>query len=181
MIRYRLRTPEDIVKEHEYLVSVRRAEVSEHLKEAKSYGDLSENAEYDAAKDEQAELEARINRLEYMMRNARVVSEDELTGDHVNLGLSVKIKDLDTKEKLEAIPGTPPNMIYPPKGDAFAARNKYAMAIDFELEPPMFEISETHKAATWLLHEMAPKVDPPKAIIDRIERMKKKSAIGGNE
>jgi len=90
---------DDIVKEHEYLVSVRRAEVSEHLKEAKSYGDLSENAEYDAAKDEQANLEERIARLEYMMRNAKVVSEDELTGEHVNLGLSVKIKDIDTKEK----------------------------------------------------------------------------------
>ena len=87
--------------------------------------------------------------------------------------------DLDTKEKLDAIPGTPPNMIYPPKGDAFAARNKYAMAIDFELEPPMFEISETHKAATWLLHEMAPKIDPPKAITDRIERMKLKREKGG--
>jgi len=90
---------DDIVKEHEYLVSVRRAEVSEHLKEAKSYGDLSENAEYDAAKDEQANLEERIARLEYMMRNAKVVGEDELTGEHVNLGLSVKIRDIDTKEK----------------------------------------------------------------------------------
>jgi len=90
---------EDIVKEHEYLVSVRRAEVSEHLKEAKSYGDLSENAEYDAAKDEQANLEERIAKLEYMMRNATVVSDEDLTGEHVNLGLTVKIKDVNTKEK----------------------------------------------------------------------------------
>ena len=88
-----------IVEEHEYLVSVRRLEVSEHLKEAKSYGDLSENAEYDAAKEEQADLEARINRLEYMMRNAKIVADDEMTGEHVNLGLSVKIKDLKTKEE----------------------------------------------------------------------------------
>ncbi len=80
--------------------------------------------------------------------------------------------DLDTKEKLEAIPGTPPNMIYPPKGDAFAARNKYAMEIDFEEQPPMFKISETHWAATWLLHPDAPKVDPPKIVTDRIKRMK---------
>ena len=80
--------------------------------------------------------------------------------------------DLDTNEKLEAIPGTPPNMIYPPKGDAFAARNKYAMQIDFEEQPPMFQISDTHFAATWLLHPDAPKVDPPKAVRDRIERMK---------
>ena len=81
--------------------------------------------------------------------------------------------DLETKEKLEAIPGTPPNMIYPPKGDAFAERNKYAMEIDFELQPPLFEISDTHYAATWLLHPNAPKVNPPKIITDRIERMKK--------
>ncbi len=82
--------------------------------------------------------------------------------------------DLDTDEKLEAIPGTPPNMIYPPKGDAFAARNKYAMQIDFERQPPMFKISDTHYAATWLLHPDAPKVEPPKAVRDRIERMKNK-------
>ncbi len=82
--------------------------------------------------------------------------------------------DLDTNEKLDAIPGTPPNMIYPPKGDAFAARNRYAMQIDFEEQPPMFRISDTHYAATWLLHPDAPKVDPPKIILDRIARMKSK-------
>ena len=82
--------------------------------------------------------------------------------------------DLDTNEKLDAIPGTPPNMIYPPVGDAFAARNKYAMQIDFEQQPPMFQVSDTHYAATWLLHPDAPKVDPPKIILDRIARMKSK-------
>ena len=82
--------------------------------------------------------------------------------------------DLDTKERLESIPGTPPNMIYPPKGDAFAPRNKYAMAIDFEEQPPMFQVSDTHFAATWLLHPDAPKLDRPKIISDRIERMKSK-------
>ena len=80
--------------------------------------------------------------------------------------------DLFTEEKLEAIPGTPPNMITPPKGDAFAARNKYAMAIDFEEQPPMFQVTETHYAATWLMHPNAPKVDPPKIVTDRIARMK---------
>ncbi len=84
------------------------------------------------------------------------------------------IPDLDTNEKLESIPGTPPNMIYPPKGDAFAARNKYAMQIDFEREPPMFKISDTHYAATWLLHPDAPKLEVPKAVRDRIARMKDK-------
>ena len=81
--------------------------------------------------------------------------------------------DLDTKEKLDAIPGTPPDMRYPPAGDAFALRNKYAMQIDFEEQPPMFQVSETHSAATWLLHPDAPKVEVPKAITDRIARMKK--------
>lgn len=85
--------------------------------------------------------------------------------------------DLDTNEKLEAIPGTPPNMIYPPVGDAFAARNKYAMQIDFERQPPMFRISDTHYAATWLLHPDAPKVDPPKIVLDRIARMKSKRGV----
>ncbi len=80
--------------------------------------------------------------------------------------------DLDTNEKLDAIPGTPPNMIYPPIGDAFAERNKYALEIDFEQEPPMFEVSETHSAATWLLHPDAPKVELPKIITERIEKMK---------
>ena len=84
--------------------------------------------------------------------------------------------DLETKEKLEAIPGTPPNMIFPPKGDAFAARNKYAMEIDFEQQPPMFQVSDTHFAATWLLHPNAPKVEPPKIVTDRIARMKSKEA-----
>ena len=85
--------------------------------------------------------------------------------------------DLDTNEKLDAIPGTPPNMIYPPVGDAFAERNKYAMEIDFEMQPPMYEVSPTHFAATWLLHPNAPKVEIPKTITDRIQRMKER---GGN-
>ena len=85
--------------------------------------------------------------------------------------------DLETTEKLDAIPGTPPNMIYPPVGDAFAARNKYAMKIDFEAQPPLFKITDTHYAATWLLHPDAPKVEMPKIIKDRIERMTQQ---GGN-
>ena len=79
------------------------------------------------------------------------------------------IPDVDSKERLDAIPGTPPNMIYPPKGDAFAARSKYAMKIDFEKEPPFFKVSDTHYAATWLLHEKAPKVEMPKIVSERIK------------
>ena len=79
------------------------------------------------------------------------------------------IPDVDSKEKLEAIQGTPPNMIYPPKGDAFAPRSKYAMKIDFEKEPPMFKVSDTHYAKTWLLHKDAPKVEMPKIVSERIK------------
>ena len=68
-----------------------------------------------------------------------------------------------TKE-LDAIKGTPPNMIFPPKGDAFAPRSKYAMPIDFEEEPPMFKVTDTHYAATWLLHPDAPKYELPDAV-----------------
>ncbi len=89
--------------------------------------------------------------------------------------------DLQTTERLESIPGTPPNMIYPPKGDAFAARNRYAMEIDFEVEPPLFEITESHYAATWLLHPNAPKVEMPQLIKARIERMKKEREADGNQ
>lgn len=72
--------------------------------------------------------------------------------------------NLATSKKLDAISGTPPNMIYPPKGDAFAPRNKYALEIDFEEQPPLFKVTDTHYAATWLLHPDAPKVEPPQAV-----------------
>ena len=94
--------------------------------------------------------------------------------------LLASMPDLETKEKLSAIPGTPPNMILPPKGDAFAARNHYAMEIDLEEQPPMFSISETHQAATWLLHPNAPKVEPPAIVTERIERMRRREAGAAN-
>lgn len=87
-------------------------------------------------------------------------------------GLLGSMPDLDTEGDLYAIPGTPPNLIKPPKGDAFALRSEYAMAIDFEEVPPMFKVSETHSAATWLLHENAPEVTPPRVIRMRHERFK---------
>ena len=65
------------------------------------------------------------------------------------------------KEKLYTIPGMPPTLINPPKGDAFAVRNEYALAIDYEEMPPMFRITETHYAATWLLDERAPEIKSP--------------------
>lgn len=80
--------------------------------------------------------------------------------------------DLESTERLNAIPGTPPNMLYPPKGDAFADRNPYALKIDFEQIPPMFKVNDDHYAATWLLHKHAPKVDMPPIVAERIKRMK---------
>ena len=76
--------------------------------------------------------------------------------------------DLETKEKLDAIPGTPPNMLLPPKGDAFAPRNKYALEIDFEEQPNFYQISPTHAAASWLCDENAPDVEAPTIVRDRI-------------
>ncbi len=93
--------------------------------------------------------------------------------------LLASMPDLQTKERLQAIPGVPPNMIYPPKGDAFAVRNKNAMKIDFEMEPPLFKITDTHYAATWLLHPKAPKIEMPQTLRARIDRMKGDVAQGG--
>ncbi|MGG2053455.1 ABC transporter ATP-binding protein [Lysinibacillus pakistanensis] len=86
-------------------------------------------------------------------------------------GLLGSMPDLDnsTDELLRTIPGSPPDLTNPPKGDAFAARNEFAMAIDYEQEPPMFQVSETHFAKTWLLHPDAPKIPLPEAVAKRIE------------
>lgn len=84
-------------------------------------------------------------------------------------GLLSSMPSLDAgSEELYAIPGSPPDLLNPPKGDAFAPRNPYAMKIDTEMEPPMFKITDTHYAATWLLHENAPIVEPP----DVVKKMK---------
>ncbi|WDV45051.1 ABC transporter ATP-binding protein [Clostridiaceae bacterium M8S5] len=92
-------------------------------------------------------------------------------------GLLASMPDMDTDndDDLFAIPGTPPNMLFPPKGDAFAARNKYAMEIDFKEEPPMYKVSDTHYAATWLLHPDAPKVEMPENLKNRINKQLKKA------
>ena len=90
-----------IVAEHEELVSVKRKEVSERLKEAISYGDLSENSEYNSAKNEQAELEERILKLENMIRKAKIINEQEMTGDQVSVGLKVKVLDVEYGDEME--------------------------------------------------------------------------------
>ena len=87
--------------ELENLKVVRRKEVSQKIKEAREQGDLSENAEYDAAKDEQRDIEARIEELEKILKNAEVVVEEEADLDKVSIGCSVKILDCEFDEELE--------------------------------------------------------------------------------
>lgn len=71
-------------------------------------------------------------------------------------GLLKSIPDLDAEEELYSIPGSPPDLLHPPVGDAFAVRNEFALAIDYKTQPPMFKVSDSHFAATWLLHPKAP-------------------------
>ncbi len=87
-------------------------------------------------------------------------------------GLLDSMPTLDTNDdnRLNSIPGTPPNLLHPPVGDAFAPRNAYAMEIDTEEQPPFFKVSKTHYAATWLLHPDAPKVTPPASIQERFKK-----------
>ena len=91
-------------------------------------------------------------------------------------GLLSAMPDLDTDDdRLYTIPGSPPNLLREKPGDAFAPRNQYALEIDDKLEPPMFRITDTHYAATWLLDPRAPKVEMPEELRVRIERMKKEA------
>lgn len=80
---------------------IKRKEVAEKIKEAREQGDLSENAEYDAAKDEQRDIEARIEELEKILKNAEVVVEDEVDLDKINIGCKVKLFDVDYNEDVE--------------------------------------------------------------------------------
>ncbi|MBQ7774817.1 MAG: transcription elongation factor GreA [Lachnospiraceae bacterium] len=87
--------------ELEHLKVVKRQEVAQKIKEAREQGDLSENAEYDAAKDEQRDIEARIEELEKILKNAEVVDEDEVDLDKINIGCMIKILDVEFNEELE--------------------------------------------------------------------------------
>jgi transcription elongation factor GreA len=94
---------EKIIAEYDELVSVKRKEVAERIKEAISYGDISENSEYDSAKNEQAELEERIHKLENMMRKAKIIDESKISNDRVSIGLKVRALLQETKEEYEYI------------------------------------------------------------------------------
>ena len=89
-------------------------------------------------------------------------------------GLMSAMPDMETNDdRLYSIPGSPPNLLHEPEGDAFADRNPYAMAIDKKIMPPLFRITDTHYAATWLLHPDAPKIEMPEELRARIERERK--------
>ena len=97
-------------------------------------------------------------------------------------GLLSAMPDLDTDdERLYTIPGSPPNLLHETQGDAFAARNKYALVVDDKADPPMFKVTDTHYAATWLLDSRAPKVEMPQELKARLERMKKEASDYGSE
>lgn len=96
-------------------------------------------------------------------------------------GLLSAMPDLDTDdERLYTIPGSPPNLLNEKPGDAFAPRNQYALEIDEKADPPMFQISDTHFAATWLLDPRAPKAEMPKELKTRIDKMKKEANEHGS-
>ena len=103
---------------------------------------------------------------------------DDIFYDPYTWGLLSAMPDLETDDdRLYSIPGSPPNLLHEPVGDAFASRNQHAMKIDLRTEPPMFRISETHSAATWLLHPDAPKIEMPQELRLRLSRARKAANV----
>lgn len=92
---------ESLENELHFLKVERRQEVAQKIKEAREQGDLSENAEYDAAKDEQRDIETRIEEIENILKNAEIVSDDEVNSDKISIGCTVRLKDLEEDEELE--------------------------------------------------------------------------------
>jgi len=92
---------EKLEKELQYLKTVKRREIAERIKHALSFGDLSENSEYDEAKNEQAYVESRIVKIEAMLKNAKVIDEEDVSTETVSLGCKVKVLDMDANEEVE--------------------------------------------------------------------------------
>ncbi|MEJ6952505.1 transcription elongation factor GreA [Natronospora cellulosivora (SeqCode)] len=90
---------EKLEKELDNLVNVKRREIAKRIKVAREFGDISENSEYDDAKNEQAFIEGRIKEIQNMLRHARIVRDDEITGDTVSLGTMVELRELDTGDE----------------------------------------------------------------------------------
>lgn len=138
----------------DYLITVRRSEVAEKLKEARSFGDLSENAEYDEAKNEQGILEARIAELENIIANAVVVDDDDISVTEIGVGSIIKIKDLelDEVEELQIVGSTesdPDNNKISDESPIGKAALKKKVGDIFEVEAPIgtikFEVLEISK------------------------------------
>ena len=138
----------------DYLITVRRGEVAEKLKEARSFGDLSENAEYDEAKNEQGILEARIAELEAIIANAVVVDDDDISVDEIGVGSIIKIRDLefDEIEELQIVGSTesdPDNKKISDESPIGKAALKKKVGDVFEVEAPVgilkFEVLEISK------------------------------------
>ena len=138
----------------DYLITVRRGEVAQKLKEARSFGDLSENAEYDEAKNEQAILEARINELQSIIENSVVVDDDDISVDEISVGSIMKIRDLefDEVETLQIVGSTesdPDNGKISDDSPIGKAALKKKVGEVFEVEAPAgllkFEVLEISK------------------------------------
>lgn len=92
---------EKLIKEYEHLTKVKRRELSKAVKEAREHGDISENAEYDAAKDAQGMNEKRVAELEEILSNAKIISDEHMSADTALIGATVRIKDLESGEEIE--------------------------------------------------------------------------------
>jgi transcription elongation factor GreA len=111
-------------EEIEYLSTIKRREVAARIKEAREFGDISENSEYDDAKNEQAQVEARILGLEQQLRNARVVDAEHVSTESVSIGAKVTLKDLATKKNTEADPRAHKLSSESPLGKAVIGKKK---------------------------------------------------------
>ncbi len=141
-------------EELEYLITVRRGEVAEKLKEARSFGDLSENAEYDEAKNEQGILESRIAELENIRKTATIVDDDDISVTEVSVGSIIKIRDVefDDVETLQIVGSTesdPDNAKISDESPIGKAALRKKVGDVFEVEAPVgllkFEILEISK------------------------------------
>lgn len=116
--------------ELEYLKTVKRKEVAEKIKQALSFGDLSENSEYDEAKNEQAQVEVRIVQVENMLKNAKVIDDDDIKTDQVSLGCKVKVLDMEFDEEVE-----------------------YSIVGSTEADPSLYKISDESPVGRALLNQ----------------------------
>ena len=136
-------------EELEYLITVKRREVAQKLKEARSFGDLSENAEYDEAKNEQAILESKINELELLISNATVVEDDDISVNEIGVGSIIKIKDIELDEIVGSTESDPDNGKISDESPIGKAALKHKVGDIFEAETPAgllkFEVIDISK------------------------------------